>query len=162
MGSNIKDSEKDNPWIVLDYEVLMFLGTSHVRENLQGGNGPNTQIIRNSLVESSLLHIRILADIFLDRCKYSDDIGRNKLNINFEEGKLSEKIKVLADKYGNSRDENSNCWIINKRLAHPTIHRSDSYNYAKVFNSLETPLKDLIKCVYALKNRKVPFPFYSD
>ena len=153
--------EEDSSWTVLDYEVQMYLGTSYLRENLKGENGPNTQIIRNSLVESTLLHIRILSDLLLNRCKYPDDINRTKLGLNFEEGELAEKVKALADKYGQPKEKNSNCWIINKKLAHPTTHRSDSYDYAEVFNSLDKPLKDLIECVYTLKEKNTPFPLRS-
>src|SRR5512138_44712 len=120
MISQDPESDKSDVWEVLGYEILMFLGTSHVRKHLQGGNGPNTQILKNALVESSLLHIRALTDIFLSRGNKPDDIHLEKLGlaVGGQDNILAEKVGALEKVYGKSGDKNSKCWIINKMLAH--------------------------------------------
>ena len=77
----IDDSaEHDGPdvWRVLDYEVQMFLGTEEIRSSFQIKDAA-THLTRNALVESSLLHIRILADLFLSRGTQPDDINLAQL-----------------------------------------------------------------------------------
>jgi hypothetical protein len=154
---------KTRAWKVLNYEVQMFLGIDHIRKNLQSGNGPNTQLIRNALVESSLLHIRILVDIFLSRGNRPDDIHLEHLGFdpNSLQPALAERIRALAAAYGVADDKNGNCWTINKRLAHPTTHRTEKYDYSKVFAALDKPLREIIEFVYSSSKRKLPYPLKS-
>jgi hypothetical protein len=163
MISQDPKSDKARVWDVVGYEVLMFLGTSHVRKHLKGGNGPNTQIIRNALVESSLLHMRILADIFLSRGSKPDDIHLEELGfvVSGQDDVLADKIGAFEKVYGKSSDKNSKCWIINKMLAHPTTHRSDRYAYGTVFNELDIPLKSIIEYIYSSTRRQLPYPLES-
>jgi hypothetical protein len=148
-------------WKVLDYEVQMFLGTIHLRRLSFIGKEPKAQIVRNALVESSLLHTRILADIFLSRSTYPDDIHLRDLGFdNFEEDDtFSKEIDALDQAYGKSKDENSKCWIINKMLAHPTSQRSESYDYSPVFSALDDLITALINHIYSIVRRPLPFPF---
>lgn len=159
MISNSTHNIKDEIWRILDYEVQMFLGTGHLRSlRIEGNN--EAQLIRNALVESSLLHIRILTDIFLSRGKQPDDITLEVLGFdsNANEPTLAENIKKLAMAYGKASDRESNCWIINKRLAHPTTHRTKGYDYSNVFATLEKPLKAIIEYIYSSVKRQLPFP----
>jgi hypothetical protein len=154
------DSTNDisaNVWRILDYEVQMFLGIDFVRSHLQVEG--DAQLFKNALVESSLLHIRILADIFLSRGKRSDDINLAKLGFNADsmEPILAEKINALAVAYGEANDPTSNCWTLNKRLAHPTKHRTEGYDYSDLFAALDEPLRAIIDYIYACAKRPLPF-----
>lgn len=155
----VSQDTKSSVWEVLEYEILMFLGTSHVRRHLKGGNGPNTQIMKNALIESSLLHIRILADIFLSRGNRPDDIRLTELGfiLSQEDSILAEKIGALEKVYGKSSEENSKCWVINKMLAHPTTYRSNTYDYGNVFDELDKPLKSIIEYIYSTTGRRLPY-----
>jgi hypothetical protein len=148
----------EKAWRILYYEVLMFLGLDYIRSNLvEGGN--DVLLIRNALVESSLLHIRILTDVFLSRGKQPDDINLEQLGFdtNSIEPKLAEKIDALKIAYGEPNDRSSNCWTINKRLAHPTTHRTEGYDYSDLFASLNDPLKEIIEHIYDCAKRPIPF-----
>ncbi|MEX2144484.1 MAG: hypothetical protein WD740_07810 [Anaerolineales bacterium] len=164
MISQSPESDETSTWTVLDYEVQMYLGTSHVRKNLSCGNSPKTQIIKNALVESSLIHMRILTDIFLSRGNRPDDVQLK--NFGFEDivqhAGLAEMIDSFKNVYGKSSDEDSNCWIINKKFAHPTTQRSDRYDYSAVFNALDPLLKSIIYYVYNSKGRQLPYPLQSE
>jgi hypothetical protein len=146
-------------WRILDYEVQMFLGIDFVRSHLQVDG--NAQLFKNALVESSLLHIRILADIFLSKGKHADDINLEQLGfkVNLIEPVLAERIGVLAMAYGEANDPNSNCWILNKRLAHPTVHRNEGYNYSNLLAALDEPLRAIIEHIYDRAKRPLPFRF---
>lgn len=88
--------------------------------------------IPNAIVESMLLHLRILVDIFLSRGADADDIKLADLL----PGLKSPLINELRNRYGNRNTAQSPCWILNKMLAHPTMLRSNSYSYAPVLTAL--------------------------
>jgi len=144
-------------WRILDYEVQMFLGIDYVRSHLQVKG--NAQLIKNALVESSLLHVRILADIFLSRGKQADDIDLEQLGFSTDsiEPILVEKVNALAVAYGKANDPTSNCWILNKMLAHPTKYRTEGYDYSKLFAVLDEPLRAIIEYIYDCAKRPPPF-----
>jgi hypothetical protein len=148
-------------WRILDYEVQMFLGIDYVRSHLQVEG--DAQLITNALVESSLLHIRILADIFLSRGKRADDIDFAQLGFNTDsiEPALAEKVNTLAVAYGEANDPTSNCWILNKMLAHPTKHRTEGYDYSDLFATLDKPLRAIIEYIYDYAKRPLPFRLTS-
>jgi hypothetical protein len=154
---------RDKAWRILDYEVQMFLGIDHIRSQLKVDGSGEAQLIRNALVESSLLHIRILTDIFLNRAKWSDDIKLEQLGFDTDSDEpiLAEKISALAVVYGEANDPASNCWSINKRLAHPTTHRTEGYDYSALFFSLNAPLRAVIEHVYDSAKRSLPFQLTS-
>ena len=159
MSSDSTTNIREKAWRILDYEVQMFLGMDHIRSHLKVDGGVNAQLLQNALVESSLLHIRILTDIFLSRAKWSDDIKLEQLGFasNSNDSILAERISALAAAYGEASDSASNCWSINKRLAHPTIHRSEGYNYSTLFATLDKPLRAIIEYVYNSAKRSLPF-----
>lgn len=97
---------RDKAWRILDYEVQMFLGVDYIRSHLKVDGGGEAQLIRNALVESSLIHIRILTDVFLSRTKWSDDIKLEQLgfDLNSNDPILAEKISTLAVAYGEASD----------------------------------------------------------
>ena len=153
----------DTAWRIMDYEVQMFLGIDHIRSQLTVNGSGEAQLIRNALVESSVIHIRILTDVFLSRAKWSDDIKLEQLgfDLNSNDPVLAEKISALSMAYGEASEPDSNCWTINKRLAHPTIHRTEGYNYSALFSSLNEPLRAIIEYVYDSAKRSLPFQLLS-
>lgn len=128
-----------NPWVVFDYELDMFRAMCGL---LNTGNTDYTQLrhhVRNAVVESAVLHSRILADIILSRCKMPDDIGLDALLPGFTPRSLG----ALQAAYGNSTTAGCPCQTFNKMLAHPTMLRSDSHDYSPVLNKVG-PLIDAI------------------
>jgi len=159
MASRGLKFSKVRAWKMVRYEVLMYFGTNYVRTHLQGGNSPNVGVVRNALVESSLLHMRILTEIFLSRGTQPDDVNLQKLGfaVPIQDQTLAQNIGALETAYGSSRISGSRCWTINKMLAHPTTHRSSKYNYSPLFNAMEGPLTAVITRVYKLTRRKLPY-----
>lgn len=114
--------------------------------------------LENALVESMLIHIRILCEIYLSQNKsYHDGITLNKILNNKEiSTKLRELIKELKKTYGDSRIEGSHRWIINKMLAHPSELRGSTYNYRETINQLFPILLNIIKEInMILKNPEI-------
>ena len=111
-------------WMVLDYEIWMFLGTRHLRRHSFTGKEPEAQLVRNSLVESSLLHIRILADIFLSRRTYPDNIYLRDLGLDnlVEDDTFSKEIDALDQAYGKSKKKTANAGLSTKYSLTPHLN----------------------------------------
>ena len=76
------------------------------------------------MVESAVLHARILCDILLSRTNADDDIRLTELHLPGDVDPVSDKVdKKLLDQlaadYGNRRLSGTPCWEFNKMLAHP-------------------------------------------
>jgi len=116
-------------WIVYDYEIGMLKHTLNLASK---GLDTFQHPIPNAIVESMLLHLRILIDILLSRCNDSDDIRLQDLLPSFDSPLLGQ----LRTKYGNSKAVGTPCWTLNKMLAHPTTLRSASHRYDPLVHSL--------------------------
>src|SRR5436189_6233257 len=100
---------------------------------------PNLEVtVRNALVESSLLHTRVLIDALLDRGQEPDDVNlKTLLNGLLRSPKLGESATVLRTAYGNRNHVDTPCWTLNKRLAHLSSVRGDGFNYAPLYAVLD-------------------------
>lgn len=125
-------------WTVYDYEVEMFNSTLGLCKTGTCTSYPHP--IPNAIVESLLLHTRILVDILLSRDTASDAVILRILLPGFGSPKLGE----LKDLYGRPNHVNSPCWTLNKRLAHSTSFRSDKYDYAPMMSKLEPLMSSLL------------------
>ena len=138
---NTATARRQSPWDVYDYETDMLKETLRVcqTEAFKTLQHP----IPNAVVESMLLHLRILVDILLSRGSDDDDIKLTDLLPSFQ----SPLIDELRNSYGNHKSVGSPCWTLNKMLAHPTLLRSGSYSYASTLITvlpLIVPLLDEI------------------
>ncbi len=117
-------------WTVYDYEVDMFSQTWDMC--LMGANKTFRYPISNAIVESMLLHLRILVDILISKGSSpdNDDIKLKNLLPKFD----SVLIGTLRIKYGTRSKVRSPCWTLNKMLAHPSMLRSNNYKYDDVLN----------------------------
>lgn len=149
-GSSMKGSEEF--WEVFSYEVQMYWAT---REFL--GSLPHYQsivgsqlvipvrLLTNAVVESRVIHTRILADIFLEKASGEDDIKLAALYPEWHsDAKLTELVEQLSIAYGNSRTEGTPCWVFNKKVAHPTKGRTDRYDYKDTFRKVDPLLRACI------------------
>lgn len=125
----------NDPWVVFDYEVDML---NNMCALLRQGNAQYSSLshhLRNAVVESAVLHARNLADILLSRSdpvRFPDDIRLMDLAPTF----TSPAIAQLQAAYGTTNSTGSTCWAFNKKLAHSTTHRNDSYDYAPHLNAV--------------------------
>jgi hypothetical protein len=122
----------ESPWTIYDYEVEMFLQLRDATS--MGANKIFQQVILNAIVESMLLHLRVLTEILISKDSSSDhdNIKLTDLLPKFE----SRLVNDLRMEYGTRKTEGSPCWTLNKMLAHPSLRRSSSYDYSQVLNSL--------------------------
>lgn len=119
-------------WVVFDYEVDMYqwtlklLGVQHDVH------------IHNALLESHLLHTRILVDILTSRTNDDDDIKLSELLPGFTSPSVDELLTTYKNGFVGSdgKPADSPYKQLNKRLAHPDKIRSDSHNYWDVMHLL--------------------------
>ena len=140
-----KKTKNNNPWVVFDYEVEQFYATCKLLL-LKAGNDESAalpQHMKNAVVESALLHARILSDILLSRGREPDDINLSDLLPSFD----STARKDLECVYGNGKTEGSPCWTLNKRLAHATYRRGSSYDYTQLLSQLAPLISRVVQDV---------------
>jgi len=136
---------QNDPWSVFLYECQMYVETREALHRAPEDHG-REQVLYNALVESALLHTRILAEIILSRGTESDAIRLEQLIPAWQRAdRLAELVATLKREYGNRRTVDSPCWILNKMLAHPTLWRGDSYNYEAVFAKLDPIITDALR-----------------
>jgi hypothetical protein len=128
-----RTSLSEDAWKAFEYEVWMFYET---RTHLSLSSVD--PIVHNALVESSLLHTRILVGALLSRGEEPDNVDLNRLlsGSPASDG-LTGALATLDSAYGTRHKEDSPCWILNKRLAHLTNVRGDSFDYRQVFTALD-------------------------
>ncbi len=153
---NIPKNENINS--VFEYETYMLISLKYLLSLSIKTENAIQQALTNALVESMLIHIRILCDIFLSRMKsHPDEINLLKIidNENISPV-LKQLIGELDQTYGNSKTEGSHCWTINKRLAHASDLRGPSYDYRLLINQLYPILvKIILEINKVLKNPKI-------
>lgn len=168
--------EQNDHWEVFLYEVQMYCAMIRIREEIGKGESWNIVInqltptivtpktkkinlldqqgltsVMNAFIESKLLHIHVLSDILLEKGSKPDDIKLSNLLPDWKSDRdLEDFVKNLGKAYGNSQDINTPCWIINKMMAHGTAFRTSSFNYQKLFLTMDNPLKVCIKRVAVL------------
>ena len=150
-GKNKMDqSEKETYWEIFDYEKEMFFGLQEInRKKLNAivdNQVMNPKLLTNAIVESKLLHLRILIEIIINEDnRYPDNIKLGSLIDNLEDQKdLLDARKDLNASYGNGKDKKSPRSKINKRLMHPAMCRGESYDYDDVIEELRPTLVKVI------------------
>jgi hypothetical protein len=138
-------------WKVYDYEVEMFNATYALCKS--DSRAWFSRHLNNAIVESLLLHTRILVDILLSRNekKNPDEVTLKSLLHKFESPQL---LKKLADAYREgTEDDSSPWWTINKRLAHPTNVRTEGHDYNSMMATLQPIIESLLKEIEIERNR---------
>ena len=105
-------------------------------------------VLQNAVVESLVLHTRILTDILLSKKGGTDDIVLSDLLPGFS----SPVLAKLADTYGKRDIEKSPCWQFNKMLAHPTKHRSSSHEYLPALRAVWAHIALLIEEIAKMRS----------
>jgi hypothetical protein len=134
-------------WIVYDYEAFMFKDKWTCCST--GAVKTFPESVKNAIVESALLHLRILVDILLSRGSESDDIKLTDLLPNFQ----SPLIGQLRNAYGDRKTTDSPCWTLNKMMAHPTQFRSDSHNYDPTLKAMLPAILPLLEEIAQARQR---------
>jgi len=135
---------KPNEWEVFDYEVMMLNQTGAIL-----GGGIVAGALHNAVVESHLLHTRILVDILTSYCKQNDDLRLSVLLPSFTSPRIDELRTAYG--YATPRDTTKPYYVLNKMLAHGTSVRSDKFTYGPILQQLVPSFPDLLKEVEAAR-----------
>ena len=137
-----------DPWGAFEYEVQMLHDT---RAHLQNPDA----IVHNAVVESFLLHTRILVEALVrQEKKYDDDVTiADLLPRDAWSHRLQDLLTRLRKAYGSRNQEGSPCCTLNKRLAHLTHIRGDHFVWSPVVNALDPLLRDALREVALLAGR---------
>ncbi len=108
-----------SPKETYDYEKNMYLNILAVLQGDSNYEQSHSSTEKYALVEALLFHTRNLVDIFLSRGTKVDDIRLEDIAPSYS----SPNIDRLREAYGNTTRDESPCWRINKRIAHPTKKR---------------------------------------
>ena len=145
-----------NYWPILNYEIQMYMGARHLQGFPIVGADQNVLTIQESaMTEIKALHVRILADIFLER-KNSDDVNIDDLLPDWRDRNLT-VAHNLENAYTKKLDiGHTPKWYLNKYLAHPDKRRGDRFDWAPIIERMDKPLKNVFKTLpmdklYALK-----------
>ena len=141
-----------DPWTIFNYEVYMLLYPNYLSRIYDKPKDITQRAIKNALVESRLLHIRILTEILLSKNKgFKDNLILEELiDKSTQSDFLKRLIAELNSTYGNSKQENSPCWTLNKMLAHASNLRGSSYNYSKIFDNLFPIILSILREIHHL------------
>jgi hypothetical protein len=106
-------SKATDPWEVVDYEAWMLF---ELRRVLDGeAFNAHSDVVKNALVESVCLHIRILVDVLLSKDSgKGDDIRLTQLLPGFRHSSVDQ----LRAAYGDGKPVQPQlpwpCWTLNK------------------------------------------------
>jgi len=136
---NEANAGQQSLWVVYDYEVDMFNQMHGACST--GARNMFQQPIANAIVESMLLHLRILVEILVS--SGPDPDGDNIKLTDLLPSFKSPLIEELRNKYGRGTP-GSPCWTLNKMLAHPSRLRSHTYSYDPVLKVMLPVLRPLL------------------
>jgi len=134
-------------WNIYDYEIdqlfamVELLGSQNSIRHFVGRN------LHNAIVESAIIHARIITDIYLGTA-YQDDLKVTDLVPSF----TSDRIEDLVNFYGASHDLHSPRHAVNKRFAHPSKIRGTEYDYASLLEGWIQILSELHKELVAQRS----------
>jgi hypothetical protein len=139
-----------NLWEVFDYErnMSVALWNRLVDSNFHALPWE----VKNAIVESLVLHTRILADILTSKSKYTDDITLQKVLPTF----VSAHIASLTTEYGRQSDVDKPCWQFNKLMAHPTTHRSNCHDYLPALETVWPHLAAVLSDIESVRKSVNP------
>ena len=147
----------NDPWSVIHYEVTMYWGTRKAIDIVS--KLPDGDVIRNAVVESLILHTRILTDILLSKGKSSDDILLKNIMPDWVMRDGHDMLQQSRNAYGKTNIPNSPCWVINKMLAHPTILRTNNFDYSVTLNKIEPIIFKILHALSTITRRPRLFPY---
>ena len=147
------NQNQNDQWVVFEYEVQMYWQSRVVLAKRLNPTSNEELIIKNALVESSMLHSRVLIDILLSRGPRSDDIHLEHLVTDWQSTDLKTIIDKLKFVWGTSSQPNTPCWTLNKMLAHGTNLRADRFDYGALANSIDPIVWEAIHQIAKITGR---------
>ena len=151
-----KLNASDDPWIVFDYELQMYFETRNLSKYFSAKSPLDVinTINKNAVVESLILHTRIMTDILVSKGLQNDDIVLKDLLPDWCNSEIGMTlITKLDNAYGKANKKDSPCWVINKMLAHPTRWRTDRFEYGSSLRQIEPLIFEILSEIETIINR---------
>lgn len=143
---------EDESWAAVEYEYMMYF-----RSKARKGECLKDLVFHNAMVESQLVHARILADFLTTEQKnpvQKDDVTLGDLLPALRD-ELNSDIGSFAVQYGTHRAEGTPCWQVNKLIVHLTHHRAGLGQHEDLFELLERILEPVLRKVAEKSQRPV-------
>lgn len=138
----VTEATPEQKWSAIEYEYAMYFASKR-RKCIEPERGYHC----NAAVELQLLHARILADFLTRKIKtHPDDVLLGEVILK-PPTELTNAIKTLDTEYGKQDDPKRPRGSINKRLAHLTNIRGDSFEHGPLLAILEGPLEAALRLV---------------
>lgn len=143
-----------DPWAVFDHEVEMYFLTRSALRTASKPDSKLDKVVGIALMESALLHTRILADILLQRGQSAEDIRLEHLLPEWRSSRdLVAALAAFKAVWGTRGQAHSPCWTLSKTLAHPTRHRPGAFDHRKFFDRVDPAISAVVKLIAALGKR---------
>jgi hypothetical protein len=135
----------DDLWGSLEYEVWMYGET----RRLLRANRPGQESLQYAIVESALLHARVLTEALIDQGKRPTDLRlADVLPESARSDDLRTAIGELEKAYGTQGHEGDPCWHLNKRVMHLTKNRTPSFDFKEpVFAKLDPLVERVVRLI---------------
>jgi hypothetical protein len=142
---------QEQMWVVYDHEVSMLKELTNIMKS-EDWRTDYSKTVSDAIVESTCLHTRILVDILISKSNRDDDIAIAKLlpDDSFQ------SVDDLSKYYGKSDEPNTPCWLINKKIFHPTTKRSSEGDYTKQLNELLPKIFSIHDEIQRARNNHAP------
>ena len=151
-------------WHIVAYEVWMYFGT---RSRMKTATAIEDDVLRNAIVESAIVHARILCDIFRSRAtRQSGGILLTTLSRGWKRSDpmrykdLRSRVKDLVKAYGDHGVDGSPCQIFDQKALHADQARYPSfqgYDYSDHFSALDPAIRGVVDAIEAMHG-KLPTP----
>lgn len=141
----------DQSWEAVEYEYMMYF-----RSKARKGECLTDLVFHNAMVESQLVHARMLADFLITEQKkpfQQDDVTLMDL-LPAVRGEIEGDIETFAGEYDKQLVKETLRWQINKLIVHLTHHRAGSGNHDALFAELERVLEPVLRLVAEKSQRQ--------
>ena len=138
----------ETAFVVIDYEIMMFL-CGRKKLKLAIDNDELRVFVNNALVESRVLHIRVLTEFLLSRNEKRDtDIKLNQLlpKVCVQHKAVIETLQLAYDT-ALPKISKSPKTLIDQLLAHATIERGSKFDWSPVINAMEQPIVNTLNAL---------------
>jgi hypothetical protein len=156
----IDETELEKWWAILNYEIQMYCGVTDLQ---LAHSKPSNEaisiedaIMTSGLTEVKVLHVRVLAEMFLDR-KFPDDLNIDDLIPTWRVDN-SELLTTLRQAYEGKLDiGESPKYYLDKYLAHATKPRGRSFDWKPITWRMDPIIKTVLATLPAEKLSMVAY-----
>jgi hypothetical protein len=146
-----------DPLEIVEYELGMFFGAIAALSVVESLNPLHRQVVKCTLVESSLLHVRNLCEIFLDKGdRHAIKLGNLLKGYGASPQRMSvlDSAARLGKAYGRKDDPNSPWDIISTMVMHASKRRSNYGVYDQVLRQLLPRIVEIKSALETLVGKK--------